>query len=433
MDGLEASRRIKNNARVQHQPAIVLVTAFGREEVREEAEALHLDGFLVKPVTKSMIVDTLVSVFAESAADGLAVGSGADAGATRLRGVRILLTEDNEINQQVAVELLEGAGATVDIANNGREAVEILCAPAHPPRYDVVLMDLQMPEMDGFQATARIRDDARFARLPIIAMTAHATLEERQRCLAAGMNDHVAKPVDPAALFETVGRHVQVSDISAADREVGASPSPARPAVADAVELPSVEGLDVADGLLRLAGNRALYRKLLTQFVEQQAAAPDRIAALLDAGGHAEAERLAHTLKGVAGNLGARGIQAAAAELERAIAGRGERGGIEALRQRAGTELGGLIERLRPVLDVAATSAPAAPSAPVALEPLIREMRKRLDEFDPVAAELLDQHRAAFGTLFSPDDLAAFAQHLQAYELEPARALLERAATAQGL
>jgi two-component system sensor histidine kinase/response regulator len=194
-----------------------------------------------------------------------------------------------------------------------------------------------------------------------------------------------------------------------------------------------VEGLDVADGLLRLAGNRALYRKLLTQFVEQQAAAPDRIAALLDAGGHAEAERLAHTLKGVAGNLGARGIQAAAAELERAIAGRGERGGIEALRQRAGTELGGLIERLRPVLDVAATSAPAAPSAPVALEPLIREMRKRLDEFDPVAAELLDQHRAAFGTLFSPDDLAAFAQHLQAYELEPARALLERAATAQGL
>src|SRR5204862_7464392 len=125
----------------------------------------------------------------------------------RLKGARVLLTEDNEINQQIAVELLENAGASVKIANNGRQATEILFNGPQPPPFDVVLMDLQMPEMDGYQATAKIRSDERFRSLPIIAMTAHATLEERQRCLAAGMNDHISKPIDPGALFETVARY----------------------------------------------------------------------------------------------------------------------------------------------------------------------------------------------------------------------------------
>ena len=125
--------------------------------------------------------------------------------ATPLRGARILLAEDNEINQQIATELLEGVGAAVTIANNGREAVEMLWS-SQPTPFDVVLMDLQMPEMDGYQATAKLRSDPRFAALPIIAMTAHATIEERQRCLATGMNDHVAKPIDPGNLFATVSR-----------------------------------------------------------------------------------------------------------------------------------------------------------------------------------------------------------------------------------
>ena len=161
MDGLQASRHIKSDETLSHQPAIVLVTAFGREEVREEAERLQLDGFLVKPVTKSMIVDTLVNVFARRRGGDQQCRRGR-AGARRLRGARILLTEDNEINQQIAVELLEGAGAIVTVANNGREAVEILSADPQPP-FDVVLMDLQMPEMDGYQATAKLRSDARFA------------------------------------------------------------------------------------------------------------------------------------------------------------------------------------------------------------------------------------------------------------------------------
>jgi two-component system sensor histidine kinase/response regulator len=167
-----------------------MVTAFGREEVREEAERLHLDGFLVKPVTRSMLVDALVSTFVD-AGDQVAAVASATAEGVSLTGLRVLLAEDNDINQQVATELLEGVGATVEVVNNGREAVDKLFNGPIPPPYDVVLMDLQMPVMDGHQATAKIRSDPRFTTLPIYAMTAHATLEERDLCLANGMSGHI--------------------------------------------------------------------------------------------------------------------------------------------------------------------------------------------------------------------------------------------------
>src|SRR5262249_1527874 len=151
-------------------------------------------------------VDVLVNVFGATQ-DGAGVSADLERTAPRMDGLKILLTEDNEINQQIAVELLQAVGANVDVANNGREAVDKLFAGASS--YDVVLMDLQMPEMDGYQATRKIRSEERFAKLPIIAMTAHATTEERQRCLDAGMNDHIAKPIDPAILYDTIGRYYQ--------------------------------------------------------------------------------------------------------------------------------------------------------------------------------------------------------------------------------
>ena len=245
-----------------------MVTAFGREEVRDEAEKLGVDGFLVKPVTRSMLVDTLVTLFAPAAAE-IAIAASDKHGA-KLQGASILLAEDNEINQQIAVELLEGVGAAVDVANNGCEAVEKLMQSADLQAYDIVLMDVQMPEMDGYQATAKIRSDPRFAQLPIIAMTAHTTVEEKQQCLAAGMNDHVAKPIDPTALYETVGRYYH-----------GGPPQPI-PTVssqndADSVKIPAVEGLNTADGLRRVAGNTRLYLNLLRQFVEGHSDAAEQI------------------------------------------------------------------------------------------------------------------------------------------------------------
>src|SRR4051812_405241 len=149
-------------------------------------------------------------------------------------------------------------------------------------------MDLQMPELDGYQATVKIRSDQRLATLPIIAMTAHATLEEKQRCLATGMNDHVSKPIDPAMLFETIARFLHPSEL----------PRPTAAAPASAEDFPAIAGLDAAAGLRRVAGNRKLYLQVLRRFAEEQADAPHQIAAQLKAGDHSAAERTAHTLKG---------------------------------------------------------------------------------------------------------------------------------------
>ena len=253
MDGIQAARLIKEDPHLKTRPAVVLVTAFGREEVREEAERIQMDGYLLKPVTASMLFDTLVALFAGAGQDRTALAPLADRHADRLRGLRILLAEDNEINQQIAVELLEGVGATVEVANDGVEAVRKLLSQPMPPKYDVVLMDLQMPEMDGYQATQKIRSDPRFASFPIIAMTAHATIEERQKCLDAGMNGHVSKPIDPSSLFDTLERFVAPTVKGPAVPPL----EPARPAVADADEWPDVPGLNAAEGLSRVAGNRS--------------------------------------------------------------------------------------------------------------------------------------------------------------------------------
>jgi two-component system sensor histidine kinase/response regulator len=333
------------------------------------------------------------------------------------------------------VELLEGVGARVTVASNGREALEALMQD--PTGHDLVLMDLQMPEMDGYQATAKIRAESRFANLPIIAMTAHATVEERQRCLAAGMNDHVSKPIDPNALFETVSQYYRPLPDAGTGRDTTTPGQAKTVSTTGEPVLPSVEGLDTSDGLLRVAGNRTLYLKLLRQFVEQQSDASARLAECLLAGDHATAERLAHTVKGVAGNLGAAAVQAAASDLEKAINRRGEVAHIEALRERVAGELDGLIGRLRPAIagvpvsDAAAPS-PAASVDPEQLQTAVADMRKQLGEFDP-AADTLEANRHVFRFLLPGDAFAIFEQHVQNYAFGDAQALLEEAATARGI
>jgi PAS domain S-box-containing protein len=458
MDGLQTSRYIKSDETLRHPPHIVLVTAFGREEVREEAERLDLDGFLVKPVTKSMIVDTLVNVFAQEH-EGLSVVAAGEP-TTRLHGARILLTEDNEINQQIAIELLQGVGASVKVAENGSEAVEILSAGPQPPPFDVVLMDLQMPVMDGYQATTKLRADPRLATLPIIAMTAHATLEERQRCLAAGMNDHISKPIDPGNLYETVARYYHPSAVaSAALPAVSpvAQPVPPQPAQPPAVlqsgeavalkavaaaappadELPAIAGLDTQDGLSRVAGNRKLYLKLLRQFVEQQGPAPAQIADALARNDMPLAERLAHTVKGVAGSLGAGGVQPVAARLEKAIAMKTAAPELTPLLEEFRVTLEGFVTRLRTALPGAQPlAAPAAPA--VALDPelarrVVPEMIAHLNNFDPAAGECLEAHRDLFRALLPGETFAAFEQQVAGFAFAEALAALQPAAAQQGL
>jgi two-component system sensor histidine kinase/response regulator len=310
MDGVEATRLIKGDPQLGRMPAIIMVTAFGRDEVREEAGKASVDGFLVKPVTRSMLMDTLVTLFSPASPASPPDPVATDEHGGRVVGARILLTEDNEINQQIAVELLEGAGAHVDVAANGREAVEKVMQSV----YDVVLMDLQMPEMDGFQATAKIRSDPRFARLPVIAMTAHATVEERQKCLDAGMNDHISKPIDPVTMFATIGQHYRPAPARSLE---AASPQSSGQTV-DGL-LPDLPGIDVAQGLKRVAGNRKLYLKLLREFHRDYPAAVGTIQEAIAGNRLEEALRLAHTLKGVAGSLGAMNLFADAGEIESAL------------------------------------------------------------------------------------------------------------------
>jgi two-component system sensor histidine kinase/response regulator len=420
MDGLQASRQIKCDATLRHPPAIVLVTAFGREEIREEAERLQLDGFLVKPVTRSMLVDTLVGVFAQAGEAAAAAPDVADG--ARLRGARILLTEDNEINQQIAVELLEAAGAEVTIASNGRQAVELL-AQEPPPPLDVVLMDLQMPEMDGFQATAQIRADLRLKTLPIIAMTAHATVEERQRCLDAGMNDHVAKPIDPGALIATVARFCGPEVPGARAADVPPQEAPPRPSVV----------LDERDGLRRVAGNRNLYLDLLRQFAEQQSRAVEQIDAALARGDAALAERLAHTLKGIAGNLGAKSVQSAAGAVEQLVRAGAGAEAVGRAQQDLAAALAPALAKVRELAPPAATedSAPPPPAATAVDPALTREAGARLTELlmdaDPGAADFVAANRARLQPLFHGPAWTDLERLVRDYAFAEALERLERA------
>lgn len=426
MDGLQASRHIKSDETLQHPPHIVLVTAFGREEVREEAERLHLDGFLVKPVTKSMIVDTLVAVFAHGGEETATPGATTEP--ARLQGARILLAEDNEINQQIAVELLESAGARVKVAPNGREAVEILANGPQPPPFDLVLMDVQMPEMDGYQATAKLRADSRFEHLPIIAMTAHATIEERQRCLAAGMNDHVSKPIDPAMLFETVVRFYRPAAVSAGPEAVPAVAAPTAPGPS----FSSVAGLDLADGLSRVGGNRKLYERLLRQFAEQQGSAVTEIRRALAEPDVALAERLAHTLKGVAGNLGAGPLRTAAGVLEQRIREKAPSAELEPALVEVSAALEPLMAQLRGALVPPQAEPPPASGPPPALEPsvvrpLAMQLVKLLSDFDPGAGDFLEAHQAALRSLVGGEAWPKFAEQVQNYAFSDAQAVLAQA------
>jgi CheY-like chemotaxis protein len=237
-----------------------------------------------------------------------------------LKGARVLLVEDNKINQQVALEILQGAGLEVTVANDGREGIDAI----QKHQYDAVLMDIQMPVMDGYTATREIRNlKPGIRNVPIIAMTAHAMAGDEDKSLQAGMNDHVTKPIDPDRLFSTLQKWVKPSgervQVQQPEAPVG------RPELDKTVqeeELPaSLMGFDLADGLKRLQGNKRLYRKLLVSFATDYQPVANEIRHALDAEDFDQAHSLVHNLKGLAGNLAATRLQVAAGNLEKLVKG----------------------------------------------------------------------------------------------------------------
>jgi signal transduction histidine kinase/DNA-binding response OmpR family regulator/HPt (histidine-containing phosphotransfer) domain-containing protein len=315
LDGIETLHLIRAIPALADLPQILMVSAIGGEDVAAQAEAMTATAVVAKPVESSALFDAIGSLFGgPGSGEKSRRKVGGKVSAPRLSGARILLVEDNEINQQVAMELLSDVGATIDLAPNGRLAVEaVLCGAV---AYDAVLMDVQMPEMDGLQATQAIRRVVGPDRLPIIAMTAHAMDKDRQRCLDAGMDAHVVKPVDAEVLFEVLGRLIKPRE--------GLRPSPCvparEPAETDGDGLPhALPPFNLTVALRRVNGNRALLRRLIVNFHERFAPSVSEFSRFVDAGKPEDAQRLIHTLRGVAGTLEVKPLAAAATTLERAL------------------------------------------------------------------------------------------------------------------
>ena len=307
MNGLDTLAGIRADAAgIDATPACIMVTAFHREALLEAARQreLPLDGVLNKPVSASTLLDQISFVFGGVTGQSRKTQrqSSYRDDERALRGAWLLLVEDNEVNQEVAQHILNDAGIRVDIASNGAIAL----AKIEENAYDGVLMDCQMPVMDGYQATRKLRQDPRYSDLPVIAMTANAMVGDKEKCLDAGMNDFIAKPIDVAQLFGTLARWIA----PAAPQEmtvVVAQPE---------AELPVIAGLKMAEAMRRVGGNAALMRKLLDRFVETQFDAMQRIVAAIENNQLETAIREAHTLKGLAGNIGAGGLADSAARVE---------------------------------------------------------------------------------------------------------------------
>jgi len=409
MDGLETAQQILSLGLAQ-PPHLIMVTAYGREEVMKGAENAGLEDVLIKPVSPSMMFDSVMRAMGAALEDLEDAGDGpaAPQSLEQLRGLRALLVEDNDLNQQVASELMADAGILVEIAENGAVAVAKVAAGD----YDLVLMDMQMPVMDGVTATERIRASG-WTR-PIIAMTANAMSADRDRCLAAGMNDYLAKPIDPDELFVVLGRWYRPAAPAAP-----AAPAPAPAAVPD-LALAPVPGLDVALGLKRVRGKHTLYLDLLRKFLDGQAGAVDALRAALAGGDLALAERVAHTLKGTAGNIGASALEAEAAAVEAGL--RDGRPVAVELDRLAGT-LATFSGHLRAALPAPAQAAPAQAGA--AAEVLAR-LRRLLADSDADAEDLINEHAALLqGAL--PGVAPVLFRHVRAFAFPEALALLDGA------
>jgi CheY-like chemotaxis protein len=314
-----------------------------------------------------------------------------------LRGARVLVVEDNTLNQQVAIELLESAGFQVELASDGRQAVQRVLATAQDgtpgPQYlDIVLMDMQMPVMDGVSAARAIRRDARFAELPILAMTANALESDRQRCMDAGMQDFVTKPFEPDALWGALATWIRPRAGLGGAAPTAAGLASGAGGAHDAVLLRPVQGLDTAVGLRRVLGRRELYLALLAKFCASQSDAAEAIRAALARGDRESAERVAHTVKGVAGTIGAQGVAELAGTLEARLRAP-DAPAVDTPLQALDEALHALITGLATVLP--ANTAADAATRNMEAHAVLQTLTELLADSDPEARELVQAEEDA--------------------------------------
>ncbi|CAK0773519.1 two-component system, sensor histidine kinase and response regulator [Gammaproteobacteria bacterium] len=326
MDGIQTLRKLKETLSPESFPKALLLIPDDREErLRSVGNAVGVNAYLPKPVNCTLLFDRIMQIFDRDVARRFRRGRGKDAidpqkVMERVGGARVLLVEDNAINQQVAREILEAVGLTVALANNGLEAVVKVAESA----YDILLMDIQMPEMDGYQASRRIRSDPKFGKLPIVAMTAHAMTGDREKCLEAGMNDHISKPINRMHLYGVLMEWIAPREGLGLTLSLVPSVPSRREGVAkeDTVIPDALPGIDMESAMVRFNGNRHLYRTLLIEFDRNYAGSYQQIQSHLTGRRKDDlmsAARLVHTIKGVAGNISARRLYDAALALEQGM------------------------------------------------------------------------------------------------------------------
>lgn len=419
MNGDEVVRRLRRNATLGQQPKVVMVTAYGREDVMALAEKAGVNGFLVKPVSPSTLLDTVLTVLGRGRLFGNKGEQAAPAGGSiDLGGCRLLLVEDNEINREFAVELLKSMNAKVDIAVNGAEALDkVRDAP-----YAAVLMDVQMPVMDGLEATRRIRRlgaepaFGRLATMPIIAMTALAMAKDAENTREAGMNDHVTKPIAPERLMAALQRWLPRANAVAV-------PAVTSRGIEVPRELQQIRGVDVVQGIKRIGGNAETYARQLSRFRTHHARAIEELRTAIDRGQWAEARDSCHSLKGVCGNLGATALFESLALLESQLR-QGQQVDPQ-LMQRLQMLHGMLLEDIA-ALPGQAAQAPGQRPDDMTLRTMLQELLASLDQ-DMGHADILMRRllQSLAGSMLEAD-ASSLAAAMDAFDTDKARELLQQ-------
>ena len=301
-----------------NSPHIVMVSAYGREEIITEMELAGVENILVEPISASLLFNTTMRLLGETyemMVDDEYIENEQSPDLVNaldaIAGALILLVEDNELNQEIAYQLLTEEGFIVDIADNGAEAIRML----PQKNYAIVLMDMQMPIMDGVSATIEIRKNKQFIHIPIVAMTANAMQHDKEKCLVAGMNDYIAKPIDINQLFGVLIKWIPSNNNPSMRRLEGNFLMP----VDEDIVIPFIEGLDVELGLKRISGKKKFYVNMLKNYMTNQEKTVEQLRAAMQKEDYAGAEIIAHSAKGVSGNIGATQLQEMAYELETLI------------------------------------------------------------------------------------------------------------------
>ncbi|GAA6129678.1 hybrid sensor histidine kinase/response regulator [Halopseudomonas sabulinigri] len=423
MDGIDLARQIRKR-QPESAPHLVMVTAYGREELWQQASSAGIEDTLIKPVSPSLLFDTAMRALKGSAqANQTAAHTQLPAEVERLRGLQILLVEDNELNQEVACGLLQQLGVQVDVANNGMQALQQL-TQAH---YAGVLMDVQMPVMDGLTATRHIRQrEDRYAKVPIIAMTANAQQTDRDECLAAGMNDHIAKPIDPEQLLNSLLQWC------APAAEQG-SPKPVRIAPRELPDaqtpLPPLAGLNQHAGLRRVLGKHDLYLRLLRQYARSQRATVPALCEAIEQQDIATAQRIAHSAKGVNGNIGAETLQQLAADIELClqqvpINSTNLQQTLQCFADAQTTLLDALTQALPPENEPITANDHHTPDA----VPVLQRLRALLQEADSEANELLMDEAELIRAAIGAQDFRQLRKAMDQYDFDQALNCLDNSA-----